>query len=93
MINDRELYVHVAFCNITVELNRLRPSVTGGGEYSLWGGGCLTWERTYVPQVLCSAGPMFPGSYVGGGGQIVANIAIYVGIIIIISIYFALRST
>ena len=38
------------------------------------------------PRVLCSPGPMFPGSYfgrVGGGGgveHIVANIAIDVGI-------------
>ena len=40
---------------------------------------------SYVPRVLCSPGPMFPGSFVPrvlcwGGGQIVANIAIYVGI-------------
>ena len=47
-------------------------------------------EHTYVPRVLCSPGPMFPGSHVprvlvggggGGGGEyIVGNIAIDVGI-------------
>ena len=25
---------------------------------------------SYVPRVLCSPGPMFPGSYVGGGGGV-----------------------